>query len=61
MAIQDIKKRDEADKIFMELYCDSSADVTDLPTTGVTIGSYAVANGDGVYIFDGTAWTKLVF
>jgi hypothetical protein len=45
----------------MELYCDSSADLTDLPTTGVVIGSYAVVNGDGVYIFDGTAWTKLAF
>lgn len=61
MAIQRIEKRNEADKEFMELYCDSAADVTDLPTTGVVVGSYAAVNGDGVYIFDGTAWTKLAF
>ena len=61
MAIQNIEKRAENDKEFLELYCDSSADITDLPTTGVVIGSYAVVNGDGVYIFDGTAWTKLAF
>lgn len=61
MAIQNIEKRAEDDKEFLELYCDSAADITDLPTAGVVIGSYAVVNGDGVYIFDGTAWTKLAF
>ena len=59
MAIYNIEPRDEADKEYMELMCDSSADVANLPTTGVATGSPCIVNGVGVYIFNGTSWALL--